>query len=60
MLLRGGLEAKPRPRTSKRASRPILVALTVKGLTTEPILGRYELSHPGFLCSLQLLLHEER
>ena len=43
MLPRGGLEAKPQPRVGKRASRPISVALTVKGRTTEPILGRHEL-----------------
>ena len=60
MLPCGGLEAKPRPRSSKRASRPILVAHTVKGRTTEPILGRYELFHPDFLCSRRLHLHEKR
>ena len=60
MLPRGGLEAKPRPRTSKRASRPILVAHTVRGRTTEPILGQDELFHPGFLCSGRLNLHEKR
>ena len=60
MLPREGLEAKLRPRTSKRASRPILVAHTVKGRTTEPVIGRYELFHPDFLCSVRLHLHEER
>ena len=60
MLPRGGLEAKPQPRVGKRASRPISVAHTVKGRTTEPVLGRYELFHPGFLCSGRLHLNEER
>ena len=60
MLPSGGLEAKLRPRTSKRASRPISVAPTVRGRTTEPVLGRYELSHPVSLCRGRLHLHEER
>ena len=43
MLPHGGLEAKLRPRVGKRASRPVLVAHTVRGRTTEPVIDRYEL-----------------